>query len=95
MKKPFRFTIIDRKTKKFEETNITPSHVELFSYVAESGNSNISHLTQVKDVYEDTRYEAKLRLYNFVTYTKQGKQIPRYKPFEGTKIGKELPILNF
>jgi len=46
-------------------------------------------------IYEDTRYKAKLRLYNYLTYTKQGLEIPRYKPFEGTEIGKSIPILNF
>ncbi len=50
---------------------------------------------QTKTCYIDTRYKAKLRLYNYITYTKNGLSVTSYKPFEGTEIGKSIPILNF
>ena len=39
--------------------------------------------------YIDLRYKAKLRLYNYIHGIKP------YNPFEGTEIGKTIPILNF
>ena len=51
--------------------------------------------TDPYDHYIDTRYKAKLRLYNYITFTKQGLKIPSFKPFENTEIGKSIPILNF
>ena len=52
-------------------------------------------LKQTKTVYIDTSYEAKLRLFNYVNFIKKGLEIPRYRPYEGTEIGKSIPILNF
>jgi hypothetical protein len=48
-------------------------------------------------VYIDTRYEAKLRLYNYITYTRNGLAIPSstYKPFADPEIGKSIPILGW
>jgi len=43
-------------------------------------------------IYEDTRYKAKLRLFY---YLHPERKLKPYKPFEGTEIGKSIPILNF
>lgn len=95
MQKPFKFTIIDDKTGNVvSETNCEPLLHHLQTW--ESTNEpNVKELKQTKTVYVDTRYEAKLRLYNYITFTKQGLEIPKYKPFAGTEIGKTIPILNF
>jgi hypothetical protein len=95
MDKPFEYFIMCNKTKKILfETNIEPLAHQLHTYEPIEG-TNTSVLTQTKTAYIDTRYKAKLRLYNYVTFTKNGLEIPRYKPFEGTEIGKSIPILNF
>ena len=46
-------------------------------------------------MYIDTRYEAKLRLFNYVNFIKKGLEIPKYIPYEGTEIWKSIPVLNF
>lgn len=46
-------------------------------------------------IYIDTRYEAKLRLFNYVTYTKHVLNIPKYEPYKNIKIGISIPIINF
>lgn len=89
MDKPFKFTVVDLITKKCYCTNILPSQCETHKYNKKGVR------VKVKEVYIDTRYKAKLRLYNYITYTKNGLDIPRYRPFEGTEIGKSIPILNF
>lgn len=93
MQKPFKYSIICNKTNEITETNIAPllHHLETWEKVSE----NVSRLVQTKNCLVDTRYEARLRLYNYFEFTKQGKEIPRYKPFSGTEIGKSVPILNF
>lgn len=95
MKKPFKYTIICDKTKKVVmETNQEPllHHLQTWE---ETTNPNIKVLKQTKTAYIDTRYDARVRLFNYVNYTKKGLEIPRYKPFAGTEIGKSIPILNF
>jgi hypothetical protein len=95
MNKPFRFSIFCEKTKQFVgEQNHEPLLHELQTW-EKTDNPNISTLKQTKTVYIDTRYEAKLRLFNYVNYTKKGLEIPKYKPFAGTEIGGSIPILNF
>lgn len=95
MNKPFKFTVICNKTNKvLYQTNIEPLLHTLQSYEP-TQDPNVRVLTQTKTVYIDTRYEAKLRLYNYITFIKQGKEIPKYQPFKGTEIGKSVPILNF
>ena len=95
MKKPFKYTIICNKTKKVVmKTNKEPLLHELQT-LEETSDPNVRELKQTKTAYIDTRYEAKLRLYNYVNYTKNGLEIPRYRPFAGTEIGKTIPILNF
>lgn len=93
MNKPYKYTIIGISDRSIEDTNIKPSLRELQQYVYKGDNT--WELQQVKTCYIDTRYEAKLRLYNYITYTRNGLEIPMFKPFEGTEIGKSLPILNF
>jgi hypothetical protein len=61
----------------------------------ETVETNVKELKQTKTVYVDTRYEAKLRLFNYVNYIRKGLEIPKYRPFKGTEIGKSIPILNF
>lgn len=94
MNKPFKYTIICDKTGAISETNETPllHHLQAWE---QTDTPNVKELKQTKTAYIDTRYTAKLRLYNYITYIKNGLQIPRYKPFEGTEIGKTIPILSF
>lgn len=95
MHRPKKYLAKDLVNKTWEETNILPPPHTLQEYVTKPDEPNIGILTKVKEVFEDTRYEAKLRLYNYVTYTRNGLEIPRHKPFAGTEIGKSIPILNF
>jgi len=95
MDKPFKYTIICNKTNEVvTETNQEPllHHLQTWE---ETSNPNVRELKQTKTVYIDTRYEAKLRLWNYVNFTKKGLEIPKFRPFAGTKIGKSIPILNF
>ena len=87
MQKPFKYSIICNKTNEITETNIAPlsHHLETWEKVSE----NVNRLVQTKTCFVDIRYEARLRLYNYLEFT------PRYKPFSGTEIGKSIPILNF
>ena len=61
----------------------------------ETPDTNVRELKQTKTVYIDTRYEAKLRLFNYVNFIKKDLEIPKYRPYKGTEIGKSIPILNF
>jgi hypothetical protein len=95
MNKPFKYTIICDKTKKVVmQTNQEPLIHQLQTW-EETPESNVRELKQTKTAYIDTRYEAKLRLFNYVNFTKKGLEIPRYRPYQGTEIGKSIPILNF
>lgn len=95
MKKPYKFTIFCNKTGKIlSETNMPPSPYQLHTW-EDTEEPNVKVLTQTKTCWVDTRYLAKLRLWNYITYTKNGLKIPRYSPYAGTEIGKSLPILNF
>lgn len=93
MERPFKYSIICNKTGRIEETNIAPllHHLQTWE---QTDKEEVKELRQTKTCYIDTRYEAKLRLYNYLTYTKKGKEIPKYKPFQGTEVGKSIPILN-
>lgn len=92
MKKPYKFTIICDKTKQVvSEQNYEPLLHHLMTY-EETETLGVSRLQQTKTVWVDTRYEAKLRLFNYLTYTRKGLPIPEYKPFNNTAMG---PILNF
>lgn len=94
MDKPYNYVIHDTKDNTWSYTNIEPltHHLETWE---ETENPQIKIKKQTKNCYIDTRYKAKLRLYNYITYTKNGLEIPRYQPYKGTEIGKSIPILNF
>lgn len=95
MNKPFKYIIICDKTKKVVlETNIAPLLHELQTW-EETECPNTKVLKQTKTVLIDTRYEAKLRLYNYVNFAIMGLKIPKYEPFKGTQKGISIPILNF
>ena len=95
MDRPKKYLVKDLIDKTWEETNILPPASRMQKFIADHDSPNIGRLKTVMEVFEDKRYEAKLRLYNYVTYTRNGLEIPRYKPFAGTEIGKSIPILNF
>jgi len=95
MKKPFKFTIICNKTKRvIREQNHAPLKSDLETWEP-TDDPMIQERKQTRTAYVDTRYEAKLRLFNYLTYTKKGVEIPKYNPFKGTNMGKTEPILNF
>lgn len=94
MDRPHKYIIVCQKTGKITETDIEPRLYDLQTYEP-SDRENVSILKQTKECYIDTRYDAKIRLYNYLTYTKKGLPIPKYNPFINTEIGKSLPILNF
>lgn len=95
MERPFKFIIICNKTGEVvRETNIEPMLHELQTW-ENTNNPKEKILKQTKTVYIDTRYEVKLRLYNYVTYKRNGLKVPEYNPYENSEIGKTIPILNF
>ena len=77
MQLPFEFTAIHKETGEIREYN-----AGMKPYVPYCHPDLWNH-------YIDTRYRAKLRLYNYINGVKP------YRPFEGTEIGKTIPILNF
>jgi len=83
MNRPYKYLIIDKRDNSFTETNIEP-------YRFDPTQPEIS-----KTLWVDARYEAKLRLYNYVSYTRKGLDVPKYQPYKNTNIGKTEPILNF
>jgi hypothetical protein len=93
MERPFQYTIICQKSGAITQTNVEPSLDRLQTW--EDAGNGAFVLKQTKTCYIDTRYEAKLRLWKYINYTKKGLEIPRYKPFENPEIGKTIPILNF
>ena len=94
MEKPYEFRIVCKKTGNVVETNIEPSLYQLQTYEP-TGVPNVSVIKQTKECYIDIRYAAKLRLYNYLTYTRKGLPVPKYSPFVNTEVGKSIPILNF
>lgn len=95
--KPCRFYLMNNFTKEikpFVSYRTAPIESDVFGYVETS--PRIKEYKQIYTVYEDLRYKAKLRLYNYLR-KKQGLSTypPKYKPFEGTEIGKTIAILNF
>lgn len=91
MERPYKYHIFDTITHKFSySTNIEPLQHELCAYVP-TDKPNTFVNKQTKICYIDTRYEAKIRLFKYLH-----PELNRaYKPYEGTEIGKSLPILNF
>ena len=95
MERPYKFTIICNKTKEVvRETNITPRLCDLQTWEPVI-DTEARELKTTKTAYVDTRYKAKLRLYNYISYTKLGLEVPKYRPFQNTEIGRTAPILNF
>lgn len=95
MDRPYKYTIFCNKTNKIvSEQNHEPLLHHLQTYEP-TENPNVKKLVQTKTAYIDTRYEARLRLWEFITYTKNGLKKPRYNPYKNTQIGKSIPILNF
>lgn len=95
MERPFKYTIWCNKTNTIlSQTNIAPLLHELKTW-ENTDKPNVKVLEQTRTCYVDTRYDAKLRLFNYITYIKNGLEIPKYNPFKNTKIGKTIPILNF
>ena len=95
MEKPYKFVIFDNKTGQIcRQTNIEPLLYELQTWEPD-GTTGFKILKQTKTCYIDTRYKARLRLYNFVEYTSKGLAVPKYEPFKNTEIGKTIPVLNF
>lgn len=93
MNRPHKYTVICDKTKSvLYETNLEPLLRQLKTW-EETSEPNIRELKQTRTAYIDTRYLAKLRLFNYLEYTKNGLPIPKYEPFKGTEIGKSIPIL--
>ena len=91
MEKPFKYFVICDKTKKLlYRTNQAPELFRLQTYEPISG-TDTRVLVQTKTAYIDTRYKAKLRLYNYLTFTKKGLEVPKYNPYKNAT----LPILNF
>jgi hypothetical protein len=95
MKKPFKYTVICDKTGKVcFETNRPPLTSELQTW-EQTNDPSVKILKQTKTAYIDLRYEAKIRLYNYISFTKKGLEVPTYQPFKNTQIGVTIPILNF
>lgn len=95
MELPSKYTIICQLTGEITETNTAPLLHQLQTYV-QTDVPNVKQLRQTKIVYEDTRYKAKLRLYNYLRKKAGLNTWPaKYEPFKGTEIGKTQPILNF
>ena len=96
MEKPSKYFLIHRVTKKitpFVGYTSAPLKHDLFRWVRVSPTEG--EWMQVYDAYIDTRYRAKIRLYNYLTYKKKVMAPPKYYPYAGTEVGKTLPILNF
>jgi hypothetical protein len=90
MKRPFRYFIIDNINKGLiYETNKEPITRELMTYQPTS-DPKVFILRQTKTAYIDTRYEAKIRLYN---YLRERYKIPKYQPYKN--YPKDIPILTF
>ena len=68
-----------------------PCKHDLYGYrMNEAGTKGI--YTQLYECYIDTRHEAKLRLFY---YLHPERKPTRKSIYEGTEIGKSLPILNY
>ena len=93
MNRPYQYTIICQLTGQTWETNFAPTIRELQTYEP-TGNPDILVLKQTKVCYVDTRYKAKLRLYNYLN-NKTKEVLKEYEPYANTEVGKSIPILSF
>jgi len=79
MEKPYKYSIYNKATKTWEDTN------NLSAYYLNN---------PLFSVWEDARYPARTRLYKYWQKL-NGITEPKYKPYKGTEIGKSEAILNF
>jgi len=93
MNRPYKYSAIHNITGEIRDFNQQPLNHQFEEWQKINDTDSIRVMNWI--FYIDTRYAAKLRLYNYLTFTKQGKEIPRYNPYAGTEIGKSIPILNF
>jgi hypothetical protein len=95
MEKPYQYTIIYQKTGQKWETNLAPTLRELQTYEP-TESPDVFVLKQTKVCYIDTRYQARLRLYNYLMRkNKTQEALKEYEPYANTEIGKSIPILPF
>lgn len=88
MQRPYLFTAIHNKTGEIKMYDHALFHPRTeWEEISPGISKEVNNWT----VYIDTRHEAKKRLWHYITGTKPVK----YRPFEGTEIGKSIPILNF
>jgi hypothetical protein len=80
MQQPYKYYALHNVTHEQRGFN----HMWLKPYVPYCEQDNWT-------IFEDTRYEAKRRLYNYIN----GIKPVVYNPYAGTEIGKSIPILNF
>ena len=93
MEKPFEYFILDIKTKAvLYRTNTPPISSDLDTWEP-TDTPSVFKRVKTREAYIDTRYRARLRLYNYVTYTSKGLPVPSYKPY--ANLPKDTPILNF
>lgn len=92
--RPFRYAVRCRKTGIEKCQDHEPLLHNLQTYEP-TDDPNVMDLRTTKDVRIDTRYDARLRLWKYVTFTKKGLPVPKYSPFSGTEIGKSIPVLPF
>jgi len=94
MPRPHKFMVIDKMEPKLSyDTDIYPVLVDLETWQPTDKPNKLKRV-QTKECYIDSRYEARIRLYEYLL-DKNGFSKDRYKPFSGTEIGKSLPILVF
>lgn len=94
MKKPHRFTLVHKitgKEKSFSSYYTYPTTEDVSEWVEIS--EGVKQWQEVYTVYEDMRFKARLRLWKYLTYFKQGKEEPKYQPYKNWD--KNVPILNF
>lgn len=68
MQRPYRFTIICNKTGKTTLTDFPPRSMDLETWEPVEGAKGQFELKQTKTAYIDTRYEARIRLWRYVTH---------------------------
>lgn len=95
MDKPYKYHVFCEKERKFISSSNYPPSLDKLRTWEETDDPKIRVEKITKTIYEDSRYDAKLRLWNYINYTKKGIELPKYRPFAGTQIGITLPILNF
>lgn len=92
MEKPFEYYVFDLKTKTvLYRTNIPPLSYDLETW-GPTDKPGVFKRTKTREAYIDTRYKARLRLYNYLNFTSLGLPVPAYRPY--ADLPKDTPILN-